>query len=317
MIVDVNLNRATLESFVVEASFFREFEVWVPSTVEITENGEINYPLRGTSHEKQLRYRDNIPKALQGSGWVKKKLDPGKLFADFAFLGFSDEIALKEQVQGFILEYGPLWLTKEAAGLRTVIGPGDFWTPFSPEDPEDIWSTDPVKDNSAPWKPLEYVYDFWRYSNDYRNILRIGLAIFAEQRELRRNRVREIEFTFTALADGKRILAFTDDCKETAQEIVGKYLAHVKGERWLFTWEGDTAKVELSNYWGFLWVAWYLMAQFLSKSPVVAICDECGKPHMRVRKPKKGLRTYCPDCRESYRHSKREWARKQVSEGTD
>ena len=81
------------------------------------------------------------------------------------------------------------------------------------------------------------------------------------------------------------------------------------GGSWLsFAWppRADSAKLDIVTGTGFIHVVWMQIAQLLCGVRRFAQCDECGNLYPREgRRPKRGQRNFCPDCRMHYRTSKR------------
>lgn len=78
-------------------------------------------------------------------------------------------------------------------------------------------------------------------------------------------------------------------------------------------WAGDTPRLKLSMPVGFFPALWYLLAQALVRASV-CICDGCGRAYAREgRRPPRGRYSFCPECSEGGRGSKRLSARRRLA----
>jgi hypothetical protein len=67
----------------------------------------------------------------------------------------------------------------------------------------------------------------------------------------------------------------------------------------------DKAEYRVNTYGSFEMPAWFLLLKLLSNPNKIDICDECKVIYFRKRLPKKGQYSYCPECRKTYRLSKK------------
>ena len=71
-------------------------------------------------------------------------------------------------------------------------------------------------------------------------------------------------------------------------------------------WTENTLEMELCFGMGFLPVLWFQVAQAITGTSGVFICDGCGLPYIRTgRKPQSGRRQFCPPCSEGGKGSRR------------
>lgn len=85
--------------------------------------------------------------------------------------------------------------------------------------------------------------------------------------------------------------------RELRRFLTLKLRPEIGGPR-ITVWDtGGSFSLRLTTGLGFYWPLWLQVAQLVTQSAGVYVCDGCGRPYVRQgRKPAKGRRNFCPSC---------------------
>lgn len=300
-----------------KTNFFQNYKLWVPREVEIKPDGTIVYPLSGYETPAEIDlWREKAIDLLKKSGWIQKELDGEKLIEDFYKLADLSGEQLRESVQMFILKYGPLWLKTGFSNYEIEISAESFWTPFLAEDRRYIWDISDVEDPYA-WRNVEHINDYSKYSRDYRDalLLSLRLRVSAEYPYEPEELIEGLRLPFASLG---AVTCHKDDVSQEdfakqVQKVINKFLSINTTDKWFLELDANNNncwELKYTDGWGFVYPAWFLLANIVSGCRNVAVCSACGRLHFREKAPKRGQNAYCPLCSKAGIVSRKQYEKK-------
>lgn len=211
----------------------------------------------------------------------------------------------REKVADFARKWGPLWLDPTHRG--------DYWSllPISATDTDR--GLERARDSKGRFKKATHSRRGWPGCEPV-----VAFYLAAKQ-------VKSALSDATSLAKGDSAGKAGDDDRRLGLSgpdllkyqsrglagLVTSRLTDPEGVRLRLTWDApDRPKLEFSTGFGFLGLAWVQVAQVITAQKALYTCAGCGRPFVRSKKIAPGRLTFCPDCSENSKGSKKMWARR-------
>jgi len=213
-----------------------------------------------------------------------------------------------EQALDFAQRYGPLFLCSEHFELS-----GCLWRPSADESPQIHMQVrglvrllrgphHPPSPHGCRWDRMEPVVDWLTLARQVRATLHIA-SLCRTGRPLPPTVWRDF--------DPWGLIGNTPPAERIGlvvlmSALINSYLTEEPGgPRVEMT---EDLRLTVNPGLGALRAVWLLAAQAISRERAIFVCAGCGKLHTRpvdTRVPKTGERSYCPQCRETYRPAKK------------
>jgi hypothetical protein len=236
--------------------------------------------------------------ALQEIGWQRKVLDPytetSTLLDAFLRLAEPETLdddtleAYAQRVAQFVTTWGPLWVCRNYShtGFCHWSGRGVI------ERPE----------NPCAWSPTEEIREFHPHARRVRAVLEAASALRTD-RPIPKKLLPWLRMPATA--------SIAEQWDQLAFVVNGALWAHGGATIDLRVRQGSGLGLVIHSGTSFLGAVWMQVAQALGNAKGVLQCDSCARWYFRTgRRPKRGQKQFCPECKKNDRGSKAAYAQR-------